>query len=266
MTNTKPTFTVRLDANGLIAPLIKQLEVCTNSILFGLQTMELVKEIPSDLEIDEGFFRFQFGKNGQDIEVKKEKYKNWLIKKGFEDLVKGIEYSLREAYLYVSIFTKSTELKTEVDFRQTFTKIRKQALRMHIPNMIEKIEPHLAKPWSYKKQVLSINKGRTCLVHRGGLVTEKDINNEKEKALKLEWVKFKIFYEKDGEEIEIMGKGVIDGGKGTKIKLRREDNSISFKLGEIITFNYRQFNEFIVTCHHFGIDLVDCLPKVIKKA
>ncbi len=265
MTDTKPITTVTLNTNGVIGSLFKELEECTNSILFGLQTMELVKEIPPNLEIEEGFFRIQFGKDDQDIEVKKEKYKNWLIKKGFEDLVKGIEYSLREAYHYVSIFSKSTKLKTGEDFNQAFTKIRKKALRMHIPDMIEKIEPHLTKPWSYKKQILSINKGRTCLVHRGGLVTEKDINDETEKALKLEWVKLKLFYEKDGEEIAIIGKTVIDGGtEGTQIKLRREDNTISFKKSERITLNYKQFNEFIVTCYHFGADLVDCLPKEIK--
>ena len=265
MTDTKPTATLTLNANGVIAPLHRQLEECANSVLFGLQTMELVKEIPPNLEIEGGFLRLQFGKNDQDIEVKKKKYKNWLIKRGFEDLVKGIEYSLREAYLYVSIFSKSTELRTGEDFNQAFTKIRKQALRMHIPNIMEKIESHLAKPWSYKKQILSINKGRTCLVHRGGLVTEKDMNDETGKTLKLEWVKQTLFYEKDGKEIEIIGKTVIDGGtEGTQIKFRREDNTISFKQGETIALNYKQFNEFIFTCYHFGADLVDCLPKEFK--
>lgn len=265
MDEQKQTTTLTLNANGVIGPLHKVLEECTNSILFGLQTMELVNEIPPDLKIDEGFFRLQFGKNDEDIAVKKEKYKAWLLKKGFEDLVKGIEYTLREAYLYVSIFSKLSELKTAQDFNQALPEIRKQALRMHIPDMLEKIDPHLAKPWSYKNQILSINKARNCLVHRGGLVTEKDINDETEKALKLEWVKLKLFYEKDGKEIEIVGETIIDGGQeGTQIKLRRENNAISFKQGSHITLNYKQFNEFIVTCFHFGADLVNCLPKEIK--
>jgi hypothetical protein len=264
MTITKRVLTLQLNTNGVIAPLLKHLEECTNSVLFGLQAIELVSEIPPDLEIEDGFFKFQIGENDRSITEKKGLYKTWLLKKGFEDLVKGIEYSLREAYIYVSIISKSSELKTDEDFKRIFTSIRTQALRMHIPNMIEKIEPHLAKPWSYKNQILSINKGRTCLVHRNGLVTEKDINDTINKALKLAWVKYKIFYEKDGKEIEIMGKGVIDLGTGTMVKIRREDNSISFKQGERITFNYRQFNEFIVTCNHFGVDLVDCLPKEIR--
>jgi hypothetical protein len=252
MGEQKQTTTLTLNANGVIGPLHKVLEECTNSILFGLQTMELVNEIPPDLRID--------------IALKKEKYKAWLVKKGFEDLVKGIEYALREAYLYVSIFSKLSELKTVEDFNQALPEIRKQALKMHIPDMIEKIELHLAKPWSYKNQILSINKARTCLVHRGGLVTEKDINDETEKALKLEWVKLKLFYEKDGEEIEIIGETIIDGGtEGTQIKLRRENNTISFKQGNYIILDYKQFNEFIVTCFHFGADLVDCLPKEIKQ-
>jgi hypothetical protein len=65
MDEQKQTTTLALNANGVIGPLHKVLEECINSILFGLQTMELVNEIPPDLRIDEGFFRLQFGKNDE---------------------------------------------------------------------------------------------------------------------------------------------------------------------------------------------------------
>ena len=73
MKNTIPTRIVTLDQNEVIVPLAKQLEECRNSVLFGLQTMELVNEIPPELEIDEGLIKFQFGKNDPNIEIKKEK-------------------------------------------------------------------------------------------------------------------------------------------------------------------------------------------------
>jgi len=261
MTDEK-TQRVTLNAAGVISPLFKVLKECTNSILFGLQATEIVKEIPPELIIEEGFFRMQFDQDEENIDVKKRNFKNWLVRKGFEDLVKGIEYSLREAYWYVSLFSRVSELRTGEAFNQAFAEIRKQALRMHIPDMIEKIEPHLIHPLNYKDQILSINKGRTCLVHRGGLVTEKDINDLSNGTLKLCWIKLKLFYEKEGEEIELQGQTVIEGG--SSIKMRRENNDLSFNIGEHISINYRQFNELIVTCHHFGSDLVDALPKGIK--
>ena len=168
---------VTLNTDGVISPLFKVLKECTNSILFGLQATEIVKDIPPELVIEEGFFRMQFDQDEADIDVKKQNFKNWLVRKGFEDIIKGIEYSLREAFLFVSIFSKASELKTGEAFNQALAEIRKKALRMHIPDMIDKIEPHLNHPLNYKDQILSINKGRTCLVHRGGLVTEKDIND-----------------------------------------------------------------------------------------
>ena len=253
---------VTLNAAGVIVPLFNVLKECTNSILFGLQAIEIVKEIPPELVIEEGFFRMQFDQDDADIDVKKQNFKTWLIRRGFEDLVKGIEYSLREAYFYVSIVSKASELKTGEAFSQALAEIRRKALKMHIPDMIEKIEPHLTHQLNYKDQILSINKGRTCLVHRGGLVTEKDINDPSNNRLKLRWVKLKIFYEKDGEEIELQGQTIVEGG--ASIKMRRENNEISFNIGEHISLNYRQFNEFIVTCHHFGTDLVNALPKVIE--
>ena len=142
----KKSQKITLNATGVISPLFKVLKECTNSIFFGLQATEIVKDIPPELVIEEGFFRMQFDQDEADIDVKKQNFKNWLVRKGFEDLVKGIEYSLREAYLYVSIFSRASELKTGEAFNQAFTEIRKKALRMHIPNMIEKIEPHLIHP------------------------------------------------------------------------------------------------------------------------
>lgn len=264
MSDTKPVATLTLNPNAAIDLLYKKLEECADSILFGLQIIELVKEIPPYLKIEGGFLTMYYGKIEQDFEKRKEKYRNWLIKKGFEDIVKGIECSLREAYLYVSILSKSSEIKTIDDFNKIFPKIKKKAFGMHIPNMMEKIEPHLIKPWSYKKQILSINKGRNCLVHRDGVITEKDINDETENAFKLEWVKMKIFYEEKGKEKEIIGGESLEGG--TIIKMKREDNTICFKRGERIVINYKQFNELLATCNYYAADLVDCLPKEIKRS
>lgn len=263
MTEESQIITLTLNANGIFAPLNKILSECTDSILFGLQTMEIVGEIPPNLEIDGGFLRMQIGEAKENIDVRKEKYKLWLIKKGFEDLVKGIEAALREAYFYVSFFSKATALKTGQDFNEAYETVRKKALKMHIPEMFDVIEPHLTKPLAYKEQILSINKARNCLVHRHGIVLEKDINDEIAKTLKLEWVKFKIFYEKGEEEVEVQSGTIVEGGN--TIKMRRENNSTIFQLGELITLNYSQFNEFIVTCYHFGIDLVDVLPKELSR-
>lgn len=251
-----------LNPNGVIAPLLRQLKECADSVLFGLQSIELVDEIPPDLMVDEGFFRYRFAPDTDDIATKKDRYKTWLIKKGFEDLVKGIEYSLREAYLYTSVIAHAENIKTEEDINQ----LKKVASEMHIPAMIEKVEPLLTRPLSYKKEILSINKARTCLVHRGGMVAQKDINDAENNALRIEWVRLKLFYNRGGEEIEIAESGVIDGGPdGTSIMMRKEENAFSFNLGHRIILNYKQFNEFIVTCHHFGVDLADALPKCISE-
>lgn len=262
MSTEKKTQVVNFNPQGVIAPLLKILEECTNVVLFGLQTIETVKEIPPDLEIEDGFFRMQIGKVETDIELKKQVYKTWLIKKGFEDLIKGINLTLMEAYLYVSLISRAADLKTGQDFNKAFSEIRKQALKMNLPDLIEKIKPHLNKDLTYERQIRSINKARTCLVHRNGILTEKDTNDIDNQLLKLEWVRFKLFYEKDGGEIEIQGKSVIEGG--TTIKMKQESNFIDFKIGDRINLNYKQFNEFIVTCNYFGADLVDCLPKEIK--
>ncbi|HCB51430.1 TPA: hypothetical protein DEP21_02535 [Patescibacteria group bacterium] len=87
------------------------------------------------------------------------------------------------------------EINTEDDLNQYTSKIRKEVSELHIPIMIKRIENHLVNPLVYKKQILSINKGRNCLVHRNGIVSEKDINNKEEDVLKIEWIRLGFFYE-----------------------------------------------------------------------
>ena len=45
----KKKIKITLDPNAVINPLLKVLKECSNSILFGLQVAEIVKDIPPDL-------------------------------------------------------------------------------------------------------------------------------------------------------------------------------------------------------------------------
>ena len=64
----KKSQRITLNVTGVISPLFKVLKECTNSVLFGLQATEIVKDIPPELVIEEGFFRMQFDQDETDID------------------------------------------------------------------------------------------------------------------------------------------------------------------------------------------------------
>ena len=258
----KRTAKIILNPNGVVAPLLTLLKDCLGTVSFGLKLIENVPSIPKSLEPEETFFRVEIGKPEADLEVQKLKHKEWLLKKGFEDLVKGINLYLIEAYFFVSLLDKGDYITTLGKLNEEINDLRKSASEQSLPGLLSKVTPSLVAPLRYKNQIKSINSVRNCLVHRNGLVTQKDINDKKNKTLKLQWIRFKCFHEKNGEEVEVRRGEVIEGG--TTIQMKQEETSITFKLGDKINFNYKQFNEFVLTCWLFGQDLVQKLPKKIK--
>ncbi|MCK5588729.1 MAG: hypothetical protein KAI16_00245 [Candidatus Pacebacteria bacterium] len=254
---------LKLNYGGVTNSLYDKLRKCNDSVTFGLQTLELINEIPPELEIDSSFLKMKMGENDIDICAKKQKYKDWLLERGFEDLMKGVEYTLRDAYKYSYIISnpiKFTKLKNLNDFQ-------KKAEFCTISSMIEKIKFFSIKDLVYVEHILSINKVRNCLVHRGGIVGEKDINNKNLKILELKWIKMKLFYKNNkSEEVDIVGGTKIQnvGHSGALVLLKKDEKIKNFKKGEKISFDYKQFNEIISTCFLFGEDLKNCLPKKIK--
>jgi hypothetical protein len=262
MDERKQVLDVTIGPESVTAVLSVQLEKCANSVLFGLQILEMADENPQSLNLEDGFLDIIYGSKEHDLATRKSKFKAWLLARGFEDLVKAIEYSLREAYYLSSLFDRAREPLKVDDFNKLQSEIRKKALGMHIPAMIEKIEPSLIRILNLKNHILSINKCRNCLVHRSGIVTEKDVNNTERNALVLEWVRLKLFYDEDGQEVEIQTNKVINGGPdGTTVKIKQEGMSLQFGIGESIELDYKLFKEFIITCHQFGIDLQNSLPR-----
>jgi hypothetical protein len=102
---------------------------------------------------------------------------------------------------------------------------------------------------------------RNCLEHRGGVVGIQDTDIDG--ILRLRFPRFKIFYYRKGEEIEVRPDERVDAEDGepeVQIMMRCVTASKTYRLGERITFNANQFSEIAVACNMFATDLVGKLP------
>lgn len=107
---------VTLNPDAVLAPLLTILGQSSKNVLFGLQLIDSFEKpvSVSDIQSEDTFFSFQFDdpQSEPDTSISKESFKLWILKKGFEDLIKGINLTLIEAYFFTSLMAKKSDLRT----------------------------------------------------------------------------------------------------------------------------------------------------------
>lgn len=189
---------------------------------------------------------------------RKTAFKDWLIKKGIEDLIKVLNLTLIETCNYGVLYLSMNSIKTVKDYNTILENERKSTRKLGIPQLIERIEGFLTDQLLHKEKILSINKLRYCLAHRNGTITGVDINDKEKEILKLEYSGFKLVRYEDGQEIEIDGPFETNE---TDVSVSFVEKKRNFKIGETINFTYREFNEINLTFSLFGHDLTNKLPR-----
>jgi hypothetical protein len=188
---------------------------------------------------------------------------NWALTKAFEEFINGLTKTLKENYRFLHVYSLSSDKnpKTKEEFDLELKKLSERIEKAHFPEFIELVEEKLGKQLLLKEEVLTINQIRNCLVHRHGIVSEKDIKNSVSGDLRLKWSSLKFFTKKDGEEVEITYDFRKDGVLIPEFTIKHVQNEKEFKLGEKITLSIEDFNGISFTCLNFVTALHNELPK-----
>lgn len=250
---------IKLNLKGVTQPLFNLINECQNVILFELRIIEHINEFPENTLEEIRAPILQIGDPPKDLDSQKDLIKNWLIKKGFEDLAKGIKLSLIEAFYYSSLLQKSDEIKNLKTFTEEINSLRKTAIEQSLPGLLSKVKPFLIKRFDYENEIISINNARNCLIHADGIVTDRHINDKENNQLIIKGNRFIYFFEKEGERYPMeFGK---PGPENAALKMGAEKFEIRFNPGDRIKLDLKDFSDFITTCLYFGLDLKECLPK-----
>jgi len=244
-----------VDKNLLKKEIERVLIECSNAVFIGLASISDLDRSPNDIKGENEFLRHQPFLTKMNLLDSKVFFKSWIVKKGIEDLIKGVTLMLIEV---CKVIEKQKVLHTNnpqsvEELNKILNLPEHKFSKKHFPNLIEIIMPFLNQELSYLDEINSINRIRRCLVHRDGLVTSLDIQ-EGESDLKLKWIYFDIDYEvnRKKSKLDRMTMMTTDG----KILLEEQRRFKQFNESEKIDINYQLFNELIWTVFKFGEDLI----------
>jgi hypothetical protein len=252
--------TLKIQPSDLLISLQSVLEESSNSIFIGLSNLDKMTELPDEfLTAEDNFHSFAVFVQNYNLESRKEIFKKWLLKKGFEDLVRATTNALVSVNSILDIKRELKKRNNRCNIQEFVDQIKNPELHYNstkqpLPKLLTSIKESISEELSYEKEIRSINSIRRCLVHRNGLVTKIDTYDKDELTLK--WIAFQPVYTKKdtGEVIEISESRILEGPGQMDVKT--VNKSRSFKLNDVVSFDFKEFNELILTVYLFGQDLI----------
>jgi len=250
------TATLRLNPSDSLITLNQKLTECSNAVFFGINSLELTNELPKSLRLEEKSI-FTHAPIGElTIEQSKKNFKNWILKKGFEDLITA----LTELLISFSFIIELNE-KIKANNETTFGEFRELIFdpndniskKNDFPGLIKKVSASLKEPLKYVDEVITINRVRRCLVHRNGKVRPLDFNIEN--GLELKWWFYEVNLLEKGEKKNLERFDLINSE--TQMELKEIPKRKVYIENEQVNFNFQEYNELVLFCQKFGYDVLE---------
>lgn len=252
-----------VDLRALVGRVQNRLVIASRMMSIGLNA-----PISPSHEIPGVNLQMSFGVLTWTPEQTGEGWTTWMLRNGFRDVAEGIAALLDEVQSTLSIwelFALQRERKIKGDdLNKMIVRAGKVFHRRGLPEKIEtlkKLYDFSLEP-EYQSDILSINKARNCLVHRGGLVSTLD--TDKDARLGVSWTTLATIAINDetGEETEVMSGRVVEGP--AKITMRHIKREKTFVVGEHLSFSANEFSEICVCVFRFALWCSEHLEKYAR--
>lgn len=256
-----PIRTLQLQLNGaaVVAPVYRAVRNTNEVLSFALDAIEKA-DLLSVPPIPGGMIGFSLGPpEPVDVVERKETYTNWLLSKAFQDLARAMNEALQEAYCYVEMFSWPGGRSTLGELQKKVDDLKTTANKKHFPELLQHVGDRLHTPLNFSEEYASLQKVRNCLEHRGGVVSDRDVDAAGK--LRLRFPTFQIVIRKfDGTEVAVeqQADAFVEGGESIAFRVGRIEKEYS--LGERISLTPLNYIQIAQGCVAFCLDLGAKLP------
>lgn len=249
------TFSVHVNLAALTSQLQRALQRSIDLTSFGLMAAARAPREDA-LKLPGAWFQLATaGNEALDFESAGAEFQKWAVACGLRDSIEAMRVFLEEARNIVAVWSLTG--RPTIMGEEWNAKMVREAREFHkmgLPGKIEFLKKNydpVLLPDS-ADEVLSINDARNCLVHRRGIVADRDLNALD--GLLVQWRKFELVVRGPGGERVIVPPATIQGGE--TLSGRQARASRLFRLGEGVSFSPQEFAELCWTLLWFGKALV----------
>jgi len=227
------TIYININLDSLLGELQQSLQRVICLAGAGLQNIDVIDS--KKLYVPTNRIQFIISKSiNWDDQTAKDEYLQWVLTNSFRDSIESLSMFLESVHEVLSYWAlnekqnKGMQLTGE-DWNSIVNKDPQKFHRLGFPDKIE----HIKNEHSFifdeclSNHIISINKARNCFVHRGGIVSHKDLTNER--TLTISYRRMAMFLQKEDGLTDLVIGMVAE--KDSVIVVRNQDEEISFELG-----------------------------------
>jgi hypothetical protein len=192
------------------------------------------------------------------IEEAREGFEHWILMNGLRDATEAISGFLEEtrtvlAAWQIEIRSRSGPV-TGADWHEAMGSQRRRFHRLGLPDKIDDLQKiySLSLDPDLVGHLRTINDARNCLVHRQGIVQERDVNEDG--ALRVSWRRLALVIQgPEGERPGFPG-AIVEVGETLCVSNRNV--SKLFPLGTAISFSVQEFADVCWSLFLLGLSTV----------
>lgn len=183
-------------------------------------------------------------------------FENWLFSKAISDLMRGVRSSLEQSHVALQLLSGPIKAASNSTLDAVLAPHLEKAAKMRFGQLIESVNSKLSEPLTFAEAFESLQQARNCFEHRNGIVG--GVDAPAGGVLVLRFPRAKIFYLKNGSEVELQsGQTVNDGSESAEVQtyFKLDIRERRFGLGHRIILSAADFNEIAFACNLFGTTL-----------
>jgi hypothetical protein len=189
-------------------------------------------------------------------------HENWMLAKAFQDLLRAVRHALEEAHVCVALLTKKHKISSSTTLAEFLQPFQSKAASLKFPDLLGAVNEKLDSKLDFAESYRSLQLARNCPEYRDGIVSKIETHGGDRFVLSVP--RMKLFYMREGAEMEIVEGDVVEPGDDrshVEILMKLEARQRSVALGERLTFTLAEFNEIAFACHFLGQQLSSKLPR-----
>lgn len=179
--------------------------------------------------------------------------RQWLLRGFLRDAIEGTGLFLDECLQVCELLPLAAKGTAKgAELHRVFNDLPRANHRLHFPQKLEKLARQFGIATRFDTNVLGLNKARTCVVHRLGLVSALDVDDTGFLKVTFQHAKFVARGEETGQELVIDRPGLVTT-EDSMLELHFVDSERSFKVGERVTLQAHELYDTIITLWRFGL-------------
>lgn len=246
VTTTQTEVLVNVNLDALLGALHRDIQRITNLVAVGIQSPITLDEDSLAIRSESMQYRFGSSPPWKSKDEARADYEDWVFGNGFRDIIESVGAFLESVRQVLGLWSlgdrqKAGEELSGASWGDEMQDAAKRFHRLGFPDKVAALRSNFGTVVddTLNDHVLSVNAARNCLVHRRGVVSDRDLNRDN--ALNVGWRRLALaLRDEDGEHPLIFGRALE---KEATVILKIEERSKEFKLGERVVFTGAEFVE-----------------------